>query len=691
MKKILLAFALVASSIYVNGQCTTNNATDCKCKDSTQTDCDLLPDIEIGHPPFYIYYDNFGINEFAQSGNANPADNGKMYVTVSTPNVGHGPLEVHTTNIFVCGTDTIVGTAPAMCPDGVTYPRILINQRIFHRNSNGTMSYYDRPAGTMTYHPTHSHMHVDNWGNYTLRERDSLDSNPLHWPVIGSGTKLAYCLMDYGTCPGYPNHCLDDNGNSLNQSTNFPNYGLGGGNYGCSPVMQGISSGYVDVYWTSLAGMYITIPPNVCNGLYYIVCEVDPNHNFLEENDSNNVYAAPYILKRQVPNPASTPVNISISNSAINLCQGETVSLSAISDIPNVSYNWSNGATGNSISVNAAGTYSVEVSNQCGTGTSTPVQINVLAPTAAPTVVGDTIPTPGVAMLQANSANEISWYDQPVGGVALDTGDVFYTPPINTTTTFYAQSREIHPGAQFSLGLADNTVAGSGGYFSGDESLIFDCYNSFTLHTVKVYSPSGGNIIVELRDSGNNVLQTMPATLVAGANVVTLDFQITPGTNYRLARTGGDLYRNNSGTNCGYPFVLANFCTITGTTQNAGYYYFFYDWDIHLPDNICTSPRVPVDAVVSLPNAIADAAVLRSLVVYPNPAKNSVIISFTNQDKDAVIELIDALGKTVMRKEIHSAGDTFEETLNISSISRGVYNIHILSSGKNLYKRLIID
>ncbi len=242
-----------------------------------QTDCDLLPDIQIGHPPFYDLGATYGVIEYSQTGHG--VDNGRLKVSVSTPNPGFGPLEIHTTNVFVCGTDTFVGTAPSICPDGISYPRILINQRIYHKNANN-MTYYDRAAGTMTYHPTHSHMHVDNWGNYTLRTRDTTELNPLNWPILGFGTKLAFCVMDYGTCSGWANHCLDTAGNSLNNNSDFPNYGLGGGYYNCSSVVQGISAGYLDIYWTSLDGMWIDIPPGTCNGDYWIVTEVDPNQIF---------------------------------------------------------------------------------------------------------------------------------------------------------------------------------------------------------------------------------------------------------------------------------------------------------------------------------------------------------------------------------------------------------------------------
>ena len=43
-------------------------------------------------------------------------------------------------------------------------------------------------------------------------------------------------------------------------ASDFPNYGLGGGSYGCSPVSQGISSGYSDIYGEYLDGMWLDIP-----------------------------------------------------------------------------------------------------------------------------------------------------------------------------------------------------------------------------------------------------------------------------------------------------------------------------------------------------------------------------------------------------------------------------------------------
>jgi len=687
-KQLLLLLIAFVFPVFVWAQCTTTNATACECKDPGQTDCDLLPDIQVGHPPFYDLGATYGVIEYSQTGHG--VDNGRLKVSVSTPNPGFGPLEIHATNVFICGTDTFVGTAPSICPDGITYPGILVNQRIYHKSGNA-MTYYDRPAGTMTYHPTHSHMHVDNWGNYTLRTRDSTKTNPLDWPMIGYGTKLAFCVMDYGTCSGWADHCLDTAGNSLNSNSDFPNYGLGGGNYSCSNSVQGISSGYLDIYWTSLDGMWIDIPPGTCNGDYWIVTEVDPNNFFLESDETNNVYAAPYTVTQQVPNPATQTAKVQVSNSKLNLCQGESTTLTADNNVIGATYLWSNGDTTASTTVNSNGIYSVELITPCGVGQSYSVEVYVFNQPAMPNTVNDTIPTPGTALLSASGAGDIKWYDAIVGGNLVGTGNSFITPSINTTTTFYAETEEVHNGLSFQIGPADSSVS-SGTSSTTNQYLEFDVYNTLILHSVKVYAQTAGTRTIELSDNSGTVLQSALVNVNAGMTIVDLDFLINPGTGYRLSRTGGELFRNNNASGLSFPYTIDNFCSITGTSQGNGYYYFFYDWSVVLPSNSCVSQRSPAIAVVASPNSIADVNKLNALKVYPNPANNSLNVSFTLEGANAItLELIDATGRVVRSKNISSGSGTYNEYFDLSSMSRGVYSVHVLSNNKNYYHKLIVQ
>lgn len=277
MKKLLLLSTCFMSFLYVNAQCTINNSTDCECLDDTQTDCDLLPDIQLSWYGLEDVQD--GPTEYPQTGAGE--NNGRLRISVSTPNTGRGPLTVRGADPdgfrwFICDADTFSIYDPQSqeefyCPNGEEASQI-IWQRVYHKNADGSMSYSDYMAGTMTYHPTHGHNHTDDWGVFTLRIQDENEPDPRNWPIVSDGAKMGFCLMDYGTCTptsswgneyDYTHHCKDDNtvygqGNTI-YNEDVPNWGLGGGNYGCSVVEQGITVGYLDMYGEWLDDQWINI------------------------------------------------------------------------------------------------------------------------------------------------------------------------------------------------------------------------------------------------------------------------------------------------------------------------------------------------------------------------------------------------------------------------------------------------
>ncbi len=194
MKPRLLLTLLCITAVSIQGswaQCSTSNATTCVCEVGGQTNCDLLPDMTIS----WVALQNYagGPSEYPQSGAG--SNNGRLRVTGSTPNIGHGPLNVRGVDQngmrwFLCGTDTFSISDPNSqtqftCPNSQS-PKQLIVQRVYHKNGNA-MTFTERFAGTMTYHPTHGHNHVDDWATFTLRIEDPNEPNPLNWPVIGTG------------------------------------------------------------------------------------------------------------------------------------------------------------------------------------------------------------------------------------------------------------------------------------------------------------------------------------------------------------------------------------------------------------------------------------------------------------------------------------------------------------------------
>lgn len=686
LKKLTLLACMIVLPFALMAQCNTNtsagntSATSCVCLDGTSTDCDLLPDIKIGPPPLSATGNN-GVIEYPQvcvpscSGN-----DGRLRISVSTPNIGVGPLTVRTTTTFVCGTDTFFGGSPGVCPNGDP-PKQLIEQRVFHKNGN-TMSSYDRAAGSMTYHASHGHMHVDDWGIYTLREQTA-DPNPLNWPIIGTGAKLAFCLMDYGSCSTYNGHCQDAGGNVLTNG-DFPNYGLGGGQYNCSAIEQGISSGWTDIYYQYLDGMWINIPPGICNGNYWIVVHIDPYNYFLESDETNQVFAVPYTITQQTPIGGSASIT---TVGPTTICPGDFTTLTANNG---TSYAWSTGETTQSIQVGTAGTFTVTVSSPCGIATSQPVSVSLMN-VSAPVTTGDTVCVSGSGDLTASGTGTINWYDAATGGTLLYTGNTFTTPIVTTSTTYYADNTDVLIGATNYAPPHDNVFGGGSNHTDPTRYLTFDAYTDFTLESVKVYALGAGNRTIQLRDVNNSVLQQVTVSVPDGESRITLNFNISPGTDYRLGvGSTPNFFRNNSGVN--YPYNVSGYMDITGSEAGPDYYYFFYDWEVKAPDYSCTSTRNSALLFVDQCLGINDNSLNNLISVYPNPNNGQFIITFNNTiPMDVRVEVIDVDGKVVYNDVQSAVMGNYKNNIDLKNVAKGIYLVKIKDGEQEVQRKVTVQ
>lgn len=696
MKKLLLAGAFASFSAVASAQCTVTNATSCQCDSATQTNCYLLPDMTISWMGVsdngYIEYSQTSTDQtYSQGPNA-----GRLRVTGSTPNIGHGPLTVRGVDSlgyrwFVCGTDTFSIYDPTssqtfVCPNGDPNPHQIIFQRVYHKNGN-TMTYYERESGTMTYHPSHGHNHVDEWGVFTLRI-DNGDPNPLNWPIVGQGQKMGFCLMDYGQCgtntsSTYYGHCRDNNtvynqGNILLNS-DFPNFNLGGGQYNCSQVEQGISSGWTDVYGKHLDGMWINIPPGTCNGNYYIVVEIDRNGNFLEEDETNNWTAVPVTLTLQ---SSSNPVFEITSDRNAVICDNESITLTATAG---TDFLWSNGDTTQTITVTTPGTYSCTITTFCGTGTAT---FDVYSATSlVPTVAGDTACVNYSAILTATGSGTIRWRD--TNGNLVGTGNSFTTPALTATTTYFAENVQSH--LDTTSATPYNSNIGSGGFITSSQYLIFSVYSPMTLLSVEVETNGAGNRTIQLQDSTGAVMQTTTVNLPAGISRVTLNWSVAPGNNYRLAGTGTtNMYRNNGGVS--YPYVVPGVVSITNSSAGAANYYFFYDWEIETTNETCTSLQVPVTAVVE--NCLGSGENLlfkNSINIMPNPNDGQFVLQCDAMKKDDItIVVADLTGRTVYSEVLQNQQGHVNHHMDLSMLAKGAYMLSVIYEGNSYTTRTVI-
>ena len=619
MKFTITFFTILFFNGIYFAQCTTTNASSCECVDGTNN-CLLLPDITASWKGIA---DN-GWTEYPQTGagenySGQGPDDGRLRVTGSTPNIGHGSFTVrgqdaNGNRAFICGNDTVYGVSSSgtfTCPNGIENPKQMLLQRVYIKDGN-TMSYQDTWTGSMTYHTSHGHNHVDDWAVMTLRIPTS-DPHPLNWPIVGDGAKIGFCLMDYGQCgttagSTYYGHCRDDNtvfnGGNVMANSNFANWNLGGGNYNCSVVEQGISSGWTDVYGKWLDGMWINIPPNTCNGDYYIVMEVDKNNYFQEEYEDNNYTAVPVTISLQLPENSGALPTIS-SNESTNLCSGQTIELIASAG---TDYLWSTGETTQNITLNQAGTYECTVTNYCGTSTSLPFEVSSVIP--SPPTVTDTEICPGNSVtLEAIAAGEVEWFD--ANGTLISIGNSYNTGALNNNTTYYAQNTdyytEILNAEPYTNGI------GGGGYLTTPHGNIFHAYVPFTLKSVLTYALNGGNVTVELQQSNGTVIESTTVSVPAGSSRIQLNFSIPAGYDYQLVATNlptGGLYRNNNSAT--YPYELDNILSIVGATSSSSYYYYFYDWEVQTENGTCTSAQVPVlvSMLSNLDNPIATGDII---------------------------------------------------------------------------------
>ncbi len=262
--------------------CTITNGKGCKCPDGTQN-CDLLPDITNSAK---VIEQNF--IEF----------NGFIRIGVGTPNIGYGPIEIRGTTNCYCDTVKVPCTT-TICPNG-SNPKQEVVQRIYRKN-DASITYTDKSAGYMQYHPAHGHIHLDDWTFNSLRLQGP-DSNPLTWPLIGTDKKVSFCLINTTDCNSMPGACKDKNGNTLTYN-DVGNPGMGSIS-GCG-TEQGIYPGYLDVYYPGYEGQDIFFG-NICNGWYNIVSVTDPKNLIQESDKTNNTAIVPVFLFQQVDNCCHT-------------------------------------------------------------------------------------------------------------------------------------------------------------------------------------------------------------------------------------------------------------------------------------------------------------------------------------------------------------------------------------------------
>ena len=729
IKFYALFFAFFVGISFSYAQCTTENSIGCECKDSDEIACDLLPDITVSWQWGIGDYEEFPPGEGLQSGEINYPDNwfeitpeveamGRIRVGARTPNIGSGPLNLRGADQdgyrwMICYDSGVADTfsvydpdwnEESYCPDG-SAPKHISIQRVYQKKADGSMGFYEVMVGTMEYHPTHGHMHFNEWTIMSLRIPDPNNmENPLEWEIVGDGAKVGFCVMDLGNCSSENAGCRDDesvyNEGTLLSQDDFPNYGLGGGGYGCSPVSQGISVGYNDTYGSYLDGMFLNIPLGTCNGDYAVVLEVP--QVMLEERLDNNFTWFPVTLTQQtgVPNVPE------ITSSATNLvCEGDNISLSI--DAPdNTTLLWSDGSTSESIEINQAGTYSVTVTSE---EFSCPTTKNIVVSTISnPSLESVTVCKNENAELSVESEYDVTWYDESMNVVG--SGLSFTTPILNESVNYYVTSS-----------FSDNNVGpeqheGGSNYSGGSNAigfLSFDALSSFTLESVSVYTeePAERKFIL-MNEAGEVVAEhtEFVGFCADEPQVVELNFEVPAGTNYQIgtdaevnvSSVGGENPQlKRTGTNGGlsYPYVLDGKVSINkavyygqGMDDSGGddyttYYYYLYNWVIAGEPIECD----PVVFPVTVEDCSSIDEVLVDMSVYPNPTEGLVAINLSLETESNVgLTLSNSIGQSVYYENLGKL-TKLDKSFDWSMLPKGIYTISFNINNQKTFEKIVLQ
>ncbi len=288
-----------------------------------------------------------------------------------------------------------------------------------------------------------------------------------------------------------------------------------------------------------------------------------------------------------------------------NICNGEVTFFNLTQGSDNVFWDFGDGTTStenNPIHIYAeGGTYNVSltVSNNCNDTDQISFSVNITRPNVNTTDVFAC--APGSVTLNATGSGTIYWFTDSLSNTYFDQGSSITVDNINSDTTFYVQN--VVEGIQATGG--ENRINTGGSYYTSynTHGLYFDVYQPAILVSVDINANSDGDREIAIYDNNGNTLLDTNVYLTQGIQTVTLNAELPVGDSLliKCITYSPDLFRNNTGTN--YPYNIGNIATITTSTADYGYYYFFYNWVMKTKD--CKSVKKPVHIIFTnqLPTA----------------------------------------------------------------------------------------
>ncbi|REJ82970.1 MAG: T9SS C-terminal target domain-containing protein [Bacteroidetes bacterium] len=350
-------------------------------------------------------------------------------------------------------------------------------------------------------------------------------------------------------------------------------------------------------------------------------------------------------------------------------------------------------ASGNSFSVNglvSTATYFVQAGSDCPSQR-IPVTAVILPVNASPAVQDNFHCGAGEVILTANDTAQVIWYDQLVGGNILSTGNVFKTPVLNQSTSYFAESSGRCPSARVEVHAsilnysADPVVAHARRCGPGSLTLTASSPES-----LQWYDLPNGNVI---SNGSNLIIQNLSADSIfyvrAGdvcpGNFVQVHARIHP---LPMPSLGNDTVIVSGNTMMLSPGSgYSNYLWSDGSTgisiniSASGIYH------------VTVSNREGCQATDSIEVSFATFAETLSsssatLLIYPNPASSSFVIYNPAVKESGTVSVHDMSGKLVTAQQV--TGLFRPVHVNVQELSSGIYNVSFISDKRQTREKLIV-
>ena len=340
------------------------------------------------------------------------------------------------------------------------------------------------------------------------------------------------------------------------------------------------------------------------------------------------------------------------------------------------------GETNSILLVKQGGEYKVTVS---ATGC-TSVNASTTVTSEVPYAESDTVCMVGdEAGLEASET--VKWYDSESATTEIATAQIF-SPTVNANVTYWM-------GGAGSA-LTQNTTLGSSvgsGWNAGTNnygrkiSILADQVN---LDAVSVTAGAAGSVKINLKSSdGTTILKTVTATVGAGDQEVTLNWEGITAGDYYLDAFGSSISLKMGNSPASSPFEIPGVFSSTakgwanwGSWAEADNYGFFFNLKI-TSGKECL--KVPVNVIIDSNNdqcltVLENEIQFKNMKIYPNPSSSE----FTISNVSGEISIYDVKGSFVDNIYLSSASTSFGSNLN-----KGVYFIQIKSEDAIVTKKIV--